>query len=57
MDEEVGATAVAVREDSEGEVEAEDGHVVDAAAVVGVDPGRDAYAFGQVTPFIVRASP
>jgi hypothetical protein len=35
---------VAVCEDGQGEVEAEDDHVVDAAAVVGVDAGRDAEA-------------
>jgi hypothetical protein len=44
VDEEVSAALVAVSEDGQGEVEAEDDHVVDAAAVVGVDPRRDAEA-------------
>ena len=44
VDEEIRAALVAVSEDSQGEVETEDDHVVDAATVVGVDPGRDAEA-------------
>jgi hypothetical protein len=44
VDEEVRAALMAVSEDRQGEVEAEDDHVVDAATVVGVDPGRDAEA-------------
>lgn len=44
VDEEVGAALVAVCEDGQGEVEAEDDNVVDAAAVIGVDAGRDAEA-------------
>jgi len=40
VDEEIGAAAVAVREDGERQVEAEGDHAADAAAVVAVDVGR-----------------